>query len=223
MNDVQASTDTAVFILCAGKAARFNGRLKQLFPIGDETILARIQRQVMERGLSPIVVTHRPAIQAVSDYWMVPKTKICTCATLLSTKEYWAQRTIILLGDVIYSKDAMNQIMGCKKKLAFIGNRWETFALSFSTAAHESLLEHIQAVVADYKGIKGHHGKLATLFRSVIGKSLGEMTSSTRAESDLFVYISDWTMDIDSDMEYSNALRNLVGGKMIDDLAKAGK
>lgn len=42
---METETNTSALILCAGKSARFDGKIKQLLPIGAETVLERIQRQ----------------------------------------------------------------------------------------------------------------------------------------------------------------------------------
>ena len=96
--------NTIALVLCAGDAVRMNGVTKQLLPIGKTTILGRILHQMYRYEQSVIVVTHDPEIGALHNQVHNPENRATTCETLLSSSHLWDDRTIVLLGDVIYSE-----------------------------------------------------------------------------------------------------------------------
>ena len=101
--------DHAVLILADGQQSRWEAEgLKQLMMAGNETVIDRIVRQVTQRNLAPHISTHkkelmRPGampIQAAHNRWKVEG--------ILYLEPFFGKRTTILLGDVIYTKNAIS-------------------------------------------------------------------------------------------------------------------
>ena len=122
-----------VIILAAGTQERWtkNGLPKQLLNIGGESLLARTVRQVKTLGSEPIIATHHPAILSMFDNCMEPEARRWTVETLLSTRDYWAERTIILLGDVIWPNDVLAGVLNSSRRPGVFGNCQEIFAMTF--------------------------------------------------------------------------------------------
>ena len=213
--------DVTVLILAAGNAVRIGGECKQLLHIGNTTILGRIIKQVRERGYDPVVVTHHEMIQSyAADIWdigyFVPEKHSVTCETLLSTESLWTNRTIVLLGDVIYSNATMDAIFDvATNKEEFItrvfGDHWEVFAIvlileeGFDCYGYERIRQSLESA-KDYRG-----GKLRFFYRLLMGFDIDEKEKEGEPlETVVFYYIHDWTRDIDMPSQYERALIELV-------------
>jgi len=102
-----------VIILAAGKSTRF-GSNKHFIPIGDETLIRRMCRQVKERGRIPVVVTRNKNIERhCKDYEIFhPKFYSTQMHTLFFSSSIWDDSEIIvtLSGDAIYTDKDMDSI-----------------------------------------------------------------------------------------------------------------
>ncbi len=85
---------TTILILAAGEQARWEDRLgiKQLLIVEKETVIDRIQRQVRDRGHSPFVISHVPAIIEQSERIIQPRSRRWIAETLRSTAYMWDSR-----------------------------------------------------------------------------------------------------------------------------------
>lgn len=124
---------TAVFILAAGDAERHNGGNKPLLEVEGDTLLNRMAIQVRRQtaGVDCFVVTHRPENYHPACYTLKPKERDFISATLLSTAPEWKERNIILLGDVYYTDDVMQEILAEDRPLVFFGDNTDIFAMVF--------------------------------------------------------------------------------------------
>jgi hypothetical protein len=189
------------FILCAGDAIRIKGACKQLLDVGNgETILARIVRQVKARGGTPVIVTHNLTIVDAfpEEMRLIPAKRRWTCETLgsllgLSVVQYC---NVVLLGDVIYSKDAMDRIFRVNEPAVFFGNEWEIYALFFRRDGLPNLVKAVEKATA--WGGEGK-GKLRRVWQALYGLPQGDAF-----EEDLIEYVGsgDYTTDIDTKREY---------------------
>lgn len=106
---------TTCLILAAGNAERHNGGNKPLLKVNGETLLHRTLKLLDHaKRLKPIIVTNRkdlmdsepdyPVFEPSGSRWIVE--------TLLSTRKLWSQQgaTIVALGDVFYTKHAMQEM-----------------------------------------------------------------------------------------------------------------
>lgn len=154
--------DKAVIILAAGQQRRFqDDRLKQLLPICDgECFLSRMIRQAKARRATKIwVATIHGEIMDVgresgASIW-IPSDHKFTCSTIKSTYPLWTDRTIILLGDVYYSKNYMDMVFrfkaGIKNDLTFFATPAEVHAFRVETSWHEEILKNLTGIVKKAK------------------------------------------------------------------------
>lgn len=204
-------TNTIALVLCAGDAMRMGGVKKQLLPIGNRTILGRILHQLYKREQRTILITHDTEIALFHDLVHSPKNRETTCDTLLSTVHLWGNRTIVLLGDVIYSGDIMDKIMNCHEPIKVFGNSAEIFALVFDKNFHEEikLLLH--------KGSKRFPGKLRCFFHAYCDFEPGRGVAEP-LDNEVFFRTHDWTRDVDSPHEYARTQLELVDTRVIEEL-----
>lgn len=204
-------------ILCAGQATRFNGVVKQLLPLYDgETILGRILHQLQERGFGKqeIFIIIAPNSEEIynrfrrwdnKDFMFgVSRINLGNSHTALMTKDLWVDQNFILLGDVIYSQDTLDEILSCDKEIAFFGDLWETYAVEFTNQAF--------AEKAFKRGNLSCHRKLRHAYRGFINKEFDRKeTIKLLREEPYFEYIDCWiTRDCDSYSVYSNILKELI-------------
>lgn len=205
---------TTAFILAAGDSARFDGKPKQLIEIKDETLLQRMIRQTKTRDVTPIVVTHNPEIALCVNSCINPTERRWTIETMLSTSGYWNNdRTIILLGDVIYSKSVMDRIVNCQNDIRVFGHEFEIFAISFSKTVRDKVAKALVKAIAHAQN--GGPGKLRKFYQAYCGLDM-DSNLMERNILDRICYISDYTNDFDSQLEYDNFLKERL--HEVDDL-----
>lgn len=206
-----------VLILAAGEARRFNGISKQLLHIKKENILDRIVRQCRNRDEVPCVVTYSDSdIDHYCKHKLYPiyypESHKVTSDTFYNTRNLWNGRTIILLGDVIYSKSMMDLIFNEKKPIRVIGNTWEVFAITFDKTVHEKIKETLKLAIAT------HPGKLRTFYKLYCGFHPEEPEIEGQAlEDDIFCYMNDWSRDVDTEQEYAAFMREVVNQNRLDE------
>jgi len=180
--------------LAAGSQDRWNNgndsmfSVKQLIEIEGETLIERIQQQ-----FGGYVVTHRPEIIEVSDLVFKPEKNRWTVETLYSTRSLWEGQTIVTLGDVYYTDEAVNTIKSFSGPIQFFGTIHEIFAISFTDYPRvtQCLTEHITKLqnMVTYPS----HGKLWQLYRRYNNYSYRE-----NKIGEYFTFIEDRTQDFDS-------------------------
>lgn len=117
-------------ILAAGESTRWDGKNvgKHFVRIDGEKLILRTMRQF--KKFEPLMITRN---QANAEAYKT------TCHTLLSTSRLWKDRTIILLGDVMFTKDAVRKIIKCDEGFCVFGDTVDIFALSFTNYFHKLL------------------------------------------------------------------------------------
>ena len=211
---------TIALIMAAGDSSRMGGMIKQLLPIGDTTIIGRILTQLRVRETRAIIVTHRSAIAGYHHRFHKPEKRDTVCDSLLSTEHLWDDRTIVLLGDVVYSNETLDLIMGCSDPIRVFGNTWEVFAIVFDKSMHAKVkrsLRRARKHVAVGVNIT-HVGKLRHFYRDFCGLPMDFIDKPGVApEPIVFCYIPnwiDWTMDIDTHHDYE-----MLQTKLMDKVA----
>ncbi len=221
--------DTAL-ILCAGISHRWDGTLKQLLPVAGERILERQIRQIRARFDADIrVVTHQPQIERVArdldvDTFL-PSARNCTCQTFLSTRGLWGDSTLIEIGDVIFSHNAMNILRGNHAEIAVFGNQHEIYACAFDRSLHERIASVLEEQIA-YQ-CDPAKGKLRHFYERFCGLPISGLEAgmdpnhpdAPDTEGRVMVWIQDRTNDMDTSHEYSEFLRRVVDPGYLDDLA----
>lgn len=195
-----------VLILAAGEGTRwYNGNPKQMALIEGKPLIRRTIDMIGNRP--SIVVTHIPELQQLANEFYVPRRHRWTVETLFYTQDLWEERTIILLGDVIYSPEALNKILKYRGDLAVFGEGGqkndEIFGLSFSSDGQQKLLVCLATVIRDCLE-RNTLGKLWFCYRVMCGFNLDEH----KVECDIFHGIEDYTYDIDTIDEYHEFLSN---------------
>lgn len=206
----QKNNNTKVLILCAGDGTRWNNYLgvpKQLISINEEPLLKRTVRLLCENGCSNItIISHDDRLNIEGCDFFKPPRYRWTVETLLSTCPLWAKKTLVLLGDVFFTKQAMTTITMPSQGIHVYGRfglniftftgHGELFAISFDKSNHYKIKEHLN--IARSHALSGGRGKLWEFYRSLAGFPLNEH----KKEDKIFTSIHDFTDDIDSPEEY---------------------
>jgi hypothetical protein len=199
-----------VFILCAGSGDRWGDYLgvpKQLVTFGDETLIGRIVRLVVERRAGSVYcVTRDLRISLPEHKTLIVHDSDSLTATILATQRYWSRRNVFLLGDVFYSESAMSRTLECQRSLAFLGRPWpsalvkcghgEMFGLTFCASANH-IIQHLLERGRQVRRA-GAQANLWNLYQLAGGIPLG----SSRYLPSLLVPIDDCTNDIDAPIDF---------------------
>jgi hypothetical protein len=204
---------TRCLILCAGNGVRWGdymGVPKQLIKINDETLLHRTLRLLKENDKSRIsIVTNDDRLRLGYHNEFQPRRSRWIVETVLSTRELWEERVIVLLGDVFYTEQAMHEITKFSDDLGFFGrpgpsrytarNHGEIFAVSFSRGVAERFTQ--VALLTLECAVNGAWGNLWDLYHTYVGMPL----NSKKFESRIFHIIDDFTDDFDIPADYCRA------------------
>jgi hypothetical protein len=202
-------------ILCAGSGKQWGeylGRPKQLIVIDNESLLDRMARLLRDHGVTDIdIVSNDDRLRIAGCGFFRPTRYRWTVQTLLSTRELWRERTLVLLGDVYYSEAAIRTIIRFKGNLRVFGRpgrssfthkRREIFALSFDSSCTSDVVQSASVVLEH--AMAGGMGKLTQLYRSLVGFPLERYD---KYEREVFLTINDLTDDFDHPKQYDRFLR----------------
>ena len=213
--------NTVVFIMADGRATRFNGVCKQLLPVGDgETIIERIIRQVNERGEVPLVVTRNNEILNAGlsgKYATFSTAKNETiCESLEYSTQFWTERNIVLLGDVIYSKRVMDAIFSVREPIRVFADFWERFAIVFRYEVSQKVIDSLR-IAKGYVSPNSEvmKGKLGFFYRHYCDHPMTREIFPF--EHEILYQVNDWTVDIDKEAQYENAVREIINSGVLDD------
>lgn len=117
-----------VFITAAGNSRRFgNGTLKQLLLINGEPLIRRMVRQIREivpDAQIHILTWHDalrfPDVTIIDTHKRPPE----LADTILLSEPYWSTYNVVLMGDVIYDKNTLAEILEYSENL----NIWARYA-----------------------------------------------------------------------------------------------
>lgn len=132
------------------------GTPKQLVAVDGEPVLHRTVRKCLVRKIQPTIVAVDPALTMPQVASFEPSDHRYWVSTLLSCAPLWGDETIVLLGDVWFSAEAMDQIaegsglrvygrQGCS---ALTGGPPEVFACRFSREHHTEVASALIASIA---------------------------------------------------------------------------
>lgn len=224
------STSNVVLLLCAGDGTRWGEYLgvpKQLIGFGGEPLLSRTVRHLREFGVptQPICVTHDPRLHLKHTVPFRPVASRWTVETLASTRPLWRDRTIVLLGDVFFTRRALRRVLRTEDEVVFFGRRWpsaytmsdhgEIFALSFSQKRWDLVLRACATVARVAKAKQNAWGNLWDLYHTITGFPLG----CTATEDNMFTIIDDMTSDFDTPHAYTRCevrYRWAASGSVLD-------
>ena len=197
-------------ILAGGEAKRFQGVPKQLLPIGKETILERLIRQAKRyadevRMIADSDPIYTRSIELGVDAFALASCKVSVEHSMWRSSRSWAEQTIYLWGDVIFSKPAIEAVFNTPG-LHFFGSvdQREGFALSFGKK--------------DYKRISDSFTKTNFVTWHFYRWLTGCPVEEERYEDEIFYNLDpDWTTDIDTPDQYMKFLVNVVKAGRLDD------
>jgi len=162
---------------------------------GGENIIGRQFRQWSLVG-EVVLISQNPELLKAANRAAVITVQPQRCKnlaeSLLSTKEIWGERTIISLGDVVFSEAAIAMIAGTTEPIQFFGfsgspTRWtEVFAASFSRDAIGRMTEALE------KSSNGKRGNLTEVLELI-----QPMHRSGTWSAPIFQNITDGTFDAD--------------------------
>ena len=222
----------------AGEGVRWNAEirkrsgyppLKQLCRVGPETVIARQFRQLRSRGIEPVLVTHRQELidEAEAIYILVPAKRRWTVESLVSSKGFWGNRTVILLGDVVFTEPALDTVLGLNGEVRFFG--WhgdyikprEMYACTFGPHAARQVQEIVSEMVAEmetYPNFPRFAGKLQDLYGCMVlgGTSGFRGSGQVGPVPPIWVWICDWTDDIDSPISLQRVLPAIAESEGIE-------
>lgn len=216
------SKDLRVRILAAGKNERWKrSRLstdptrKHHLLVGGHTIIARQILQLSKRKLRPRVFSDKTVGK-----WKkkVTHETSCTLETMFLAITPHCHRNIILLGDVIFSNEALDKILADERPIVFAGNDLEFFAFAFDTKHYAEIQSAILRTFT-HLGTGKVAGKLRCL-HYLLRKGWFQGYDGdyyTRRESPLFLPIDDWTNDIDSRKDYERFINKVVKRGRLDE------
>lgn len=199
-------------ILCAGLGEKWNGYLgipKQLIQFGGEAILVRTVRLLRKAGTKRVIIaTHDPRLELAGCEIYKPSKRQWTVETLLSTRSVWGRDTVVLLGDVFYSRQALRTILGYNGDFMIFGRNsasrvsgkpWrEIFGLKFKECMHASLGDQLERLIQ----AADSHGKRGILWD--LHDSLSGLPKDRpwRSDQAIFTKIYDETEDFDCPWDY---------------------
>ena len=135
-----------IFILAAGPDQGWKGDSpKQLVPIDGEPLLLRVLRELDERGHQATVATNKPEIMALVDDCFIPAQTDTIFHTILSTRELWEDKVLILLGDVFYIDKFYEQMLGYEGETPIC---FDSIGLLFDTPDYEQVTGNLETLGA---------------------------------------------------------------------------
>ncbi len=206
-----------VLIFCAGGSAKWGyylGIPKPLILLNKESILGRTLRLLKKQKVSPeniTIVATDPILKQPGYNFFEPESSRWFVETLISTESLWDEQTVVLMGDVFYTPEALKTILNpTTASLQFYGRagkslfshkaHGELFGITFSKNEGALIHEHAQKVIKAAKSMG--HGKAWQFYRSIAGFELDQK----KTEKKYFVEIDDFTDDFDTPEEYDLAV-----------------
>lgn len=235
------TSDLRVFIMAQGIQSRMPNATtrKQLLKVAGQPILARTIGQVRAHSYKPADCPRSVSMEPIVVGWpdmeeLVTGQYGCELLTLRwpglcildgmhGTDPYWSDgRNIFLLGDVVYTREAIHTILTCQADVMFFGTTnmgqalGELFAFSIADGAVNTTAELLMKVECRYAhsvsnhtkhGQAGHLRNFLWLWMRYLG--LRNKSGHEHYADEIYTPISDWTNDIDTDKEVAELLPEL--------------
>lgn len=186
-------SEQAIISLCAGKSERFGGNCKSGLIVNGETLRDRTERLFG----APFVFTRDMATDS-----------LCTCDSMLRTKDKWKDTTIILLGDVYYTEECTNSILSNSSDIVFFSDMQDIFAIKFKSNWINKIIQCLGRAIRSGR----NNGRLWEMYRHLHG--LGN-NSPLPYKNSLIYLVADKTQDFDSEEEYNDFLISNTKNKQL--------
>lgn len=182
-----------ILIMAGGKQTRWMADYpKQLAKIGDTTLIERTLSQLDGLGVTVITADGR-IIDNVNPRYSSTSIHKYLAGTILAYRPLWRGQVVILLGDVMYTPQAINTILAYDGGGMFFGWSYEMFAVSFN--GKERMAEACRQ--AKFNARSGGDGKLCRVYRAYNQQDMNE-----HRLADNYTPISDGTRDFDTVEQY---------------------
>jgi len=164
---------TKVLILAAGPNRRgwSDEKPNWLAKIEGKPLIVRTLDQLKGLGFQATVVSHNKKMRKMVKDCFIPKVHGAWSETLMSTKALWADRTVVLHGDVIFSEKLLQKILNEQRLLQFHGRPGSAFAFVFKRDVHPEVIAALEVAIADYKvrTIARDNGLIWQFYRALCG------------------------------------------------------
>lgn len=218
--------DTTAIVMAQGEGTRWDLRrtgmqgaeFKHLVTVGSEALIERTARMLREHKVHRVlVVGHEEYRAAIEPSKLFTQDRTGPLLDgIAATHEFWkTDRVIFLLGDVLFSKDAMQTILDDESQIMFFGrvllnritgkNAPELYAFNMCRMSFEVVLEHCRWMATRGRPIR-YPPKLWALNRLMGGLDHDAPTICSK----LLTQIDDYTDDIDSPEEYRDFWPRMV-------------
>lgn len=204
-------------ILCCGEARRWTGPArKQLCMVDDEPLLDRTIRQFSGRGCACTVVSNDGVFRREGANFFQPGETRWLVETVLKTEQMWEGQTILVLGDVVFTEFAVDEIcsarglhwFGRPKKSPITGGDSEIFAIAVDEPNYERLakamwvgFEDAEDSGEEYDSELCPYGSVWQPYRYLEGQPL-KRHAIVRGPDAIWRDINDFTDDFDSYNHY---------------------
>lgn len=149
----------SVFLLAAGSASRWNGKIKQLLDVEGESIIKRTVRIVHECDpcCELYIISFRPELRMDGcTYIDTKQSTSCLASTMLLTVPFWTDENVFLMSDVLFTKEVIQKILS-GSGIQFYGS-WENVkgihpervAAIFPLIEKERILSSLVRAVQEY-------------------------------------------------------------------------
>lgn len=218
--------DTRVIILCGGNSSNWEGKKPRHFiKINGERLLDRTLRQLRESHVEDIVVvSSNYRVRGVKNYYAKTNPYQYGADRFLNSTNQWNKggNTIIIYGDVYYTKEAMQQILSyrganfkvfCRPQKSLHCDRgWgECFGVYITPQAHLKAIGKLQKLVSlcnDDKLWSANGFAWARLMAGVEDKQI----NTHMKELSTYSVINDITIGINCKQDYRELLKALRKG-----------
>jgi len=210
-------------IVSAGEGKRWGKYLgvdkSNIVVEGKEPIINRTVRQVKSHGSNLYIISNLANVAKIKTNKPKNNPDWNEANKMFSSMTYWNQegRTIILFGDIYFTDEAMNKIMGYDQPGFYIFGRpfgsrltgkpyGEIYAISFYPENKEQLLFALErASKLEERGVV-EKANVWAVYRAML--KLPDDLMNEHIVGSRFVNIDDWTEDFDYPHDYDNFMAN---------------
>ena len=210
-----------IFVMAQGRQERLPSlkHSKHLLEVNGEPIIVRTLRLLREfsDGLDVTVIGHQDVLQRfdvmknIRRGLTLKNPGFCILDGLYETLSSCPpsdDRVIFLLGDVVFSRDALQKILANRDLYSFAGtndlskSKGELFAFGYNTQAQKDVELALSTTPCRKVPVgKNQPGHLRNLLVQIAGKEFAFSKDGAPPRSIMFLPIDDWTADIDTEKD----------------------
>jgi len=212
-----------IYLMAQGKGSRWewnkgrkSAKYKQLVKVGDEPLIVRTLRQLQDRGeTNTLVIADGDFFPKVKEYAMLqtnPEPVGTINEGILSLYRGWTEekQSVFLLGDVVFSNQALDTILQSNRSFAIFGRKGRNKYTS-------KVASEIFAVSVRGSKVKWLKELLMILKRKEAPKLWDMYDVVKYQQPNPMIKIDDYTDDVDSPGEYQEWFKTLEKLALEDD------